>query len=91
MRTEFLLDHDPDGSQTVTNMYEACIDRVVDIELRGANTGFPTKDVYVLRVDEDGDVVVCEPDDQGMPQQHSTFAIPQSAIYRVRIFLGNLA
>lgn len=90
MRTEIIIDHDAGNSATVTEMYEACIGLVVSFEIRD-NTGYPDKNVCVLRIDEDGDVVVCELDDKGEPREGETWAIPQEAIYRVHIGLGSFS
>jgi hypothetical protein len=90
MRTEFIVEHDSE-SGVLSEMYEALIERVVDLELRDGRAMYPTEGVYVIRVDNDGDVVICERDDAGVPMEHATFAIPQDEIYRVRIALGSFA
>lgn len=90
MKTEFIIEHDTEGSGTLTEMYGALTGRIVDIELRGTNPGYP-EHVAVLRIDPDGDVVVCELDDKGSPQMHSTFAVPQAEIFRVSIATGSFS
>jgi hypothetical protein len=78
-----------DASPTVTGMYGALVDRVVDFKL--TNDGYPHENVYVLRVDGDGDVVVCELGDDGVPVTNSTWAIPQDVIRHVVVKLGDAA
>lgn len=89
MRTEFIIDHDAGESSTVRDLYGALVGRIVDLEIPD-NTGYPAEDVYVVRVDSDGDVVVCESDGRG-PIETGTWAIPQEVIRRVRVSLGSFA
>lgn len=78
-----------DASPTLSEMYGALVDRVVDFTL--TNDGYPHENVYVLRVDGDGDVVVCELGDDGVPLTNSTWAIPQDVIRHVVVKLGDAA
>jgi hypothetical protein len=89
MRTEIIIDYDAGESTVATELFCALIDRVVNLKL--SSDGFPTENVYVLRVDPDGDVVVCELDEQGAPIENVTDAIPQDCIERVMIATGNYA
>ena len=89
MRTEFLIDHDEGESNLIDEIFQSVIGMVVDIELRSNIIGYPSANVYVLRIDSDGDVVVCDIDDQGMPQENITTAIPQAEIFRVLVRTGS--
>jgi hypothetical protein len=88
MQTVFTVEYS-DSSATVTAMFDALTERVVRLTV--TNDGYPSDDVYVLRVDDDGDVIVCELDDQGAPLTNSTWAIPQPAITGVTVKLGDFA
>lgn len=90
MRTEFHIEHDPGESGLATDMFQSLVGMVIDIELRGSNPGYP-EHVYVLRIDPDGDVVVCELDDKGLPVENVTTAVPQAEIYRVRVATGSFS
>jgi hypothetical protein len=91
VRTEIIIDHDPGESSTVADLYGVLVGRVVDLDLDLTGSGYPAKDVYVVRVDEDGDLVVCERDAWGEPIENATWAIPQDAILRVRVAVGSFA
>lgn len=78
----------PEASPTVSEALGALIGRTVDME---ADAGYPTVDVHVLRVDGDGDLVVCETDDMGAPIINSTWAVPQASIRAIRVPLGDCA
>jgi len=91
MLTHFQIDGDDPVGALSQRMFQALIGYVVDIEFRAPAdyTGYPCEHVYVVRVDDDGDVVVCEMNDDGTPAEHSTVAIPQNIIYRTFISVGN--
>lgn len=57
----------------------------VDITLSPeGDTGYPTQSVSIVRIDEDGDVVVCETDD-GEPISNATWAIPSNYVQKVTV------
>lgn len=89
MRTEFVIDYDPGMSGVANELFCVMIDRVVDLKITD-NTGYPSEHVYVVRVDGDGDLVVCETEG-GLPLENATWAIPQALIERVMIVTGNYA
>lgn len=70
------------ASPTVSEAMAALVGRTVDLE---CTEGYPSGKVYALRVDDDGDLVVCELDAGGRPLSHSTWAIPQGDIRRITV------
>lgn len=88
---DFVTDLDPgNNSGTVSGALESLLDLTVDLDLTRPGGGYPSENVYVLRVDSDGDLVVCEIVD-GEPRPNSTWAIPQTEIKRIRVPLGAAA
>jgi 3-isopropylmalate dehydratase small subunit len=87
MKTTFEVEYG-EASPTVGDVYSALTGLVVDLDVD--NDGYPSENVYILRVDDDGDVVVCETG-VGVPQEHATWAIPQACIQRVIVKLGEYA
>jgi hypothetical protein len=82
-----------DPSRVVSEALGALVDLTVDLHLTrdGRSGGYPTVDVHVLRVDGDGDLVICETDANGTPITNSTWAVPQELIERVVVPLGDNA
>lgn len=89
MRTEFQIDYDSGESGLANGIFQSLVGMVVSLKLR-ADSGYPTQ-VYIMRVDDDGDVVVCELDDNHMPIENANWAIPQEEIFRVRVGTGSFA
>lgn len=76
-------------SSAISEALGALIGLTVDLDV--GNDGYPSKNVHVLRVDGDGDLVICETDDHGIPIDNSTWAVPQFEIRSVRVPLGDEA
>lgn len=77
------------SSSAISEALGALIGFTVDLDVK--NDGYPSKNVHVLRVDGDGDLVICETDDRGIPIDNSTWAVPQFEIRRVTVPLGDKA
>lgn len=75
-----------EASAAVSEILGAFIGLTVDLKAEG---GYPTRNVHVMRVDSDGDLVICETDDDGVPITNSTWAVPQTAITRVATTTGD--
>jgi hypothetical protein len=73
-------------SAAMTGILEALIGYVIELEAPGYYSA--ASDVYVDRVDPDGDVVVRELDARGVPEPNVWTAIPQEAIESIRVATG---
>lgn len=78
-----IIEFADDAGDAAARGISAFAEFVVDLEL--TNQGYPHKRVLIVRVDEDGDVVVCETDDDGVPIRNSTWAIPLEVIKKVTV------
>lgn len=79
----------PSSSAAISEALGALVGFTVDLEVTGS--GIPSENVHVLRVDGDGDLVICETDDHGVPIDNSTWAVPQFEIRSVTVPLGDMA
>lgn len=77
-----------ESSSVISEALRALIGFTVDLDV--SNDGYPSENVHVLRVDADGDLVICETD-RGIPIEAATWAVPQSVIRSVKVPLGDMA
>jgi hypothetical protein len=74
----------------VSEALGSLIGLMVDLDIPD-NSGYPDANVYVVRVDEDGDLVVSETDERGAPIEGMTWAVPQAVIRNIYVPLGEQA